>query len=143
MASRDLLCPSAQPTLPDAHAIGLVDHTMDEPEVAYLERPLPVTPELLESTAPVRPTEVFRFAAPCQTDKCGHWDGTDCGLVARVTQLLPVVSLVLPRCNVRGDCRWYHQSGRSACMRCPQVLTQNEDPSDSMRTAAAPPARGG
>lgn len=139
MAGRDLLCPSAQPTMPDAQAIGLVDHTLDVPEVGYLERPLPVTAELLESTAPVRPTEIFRFSAPCQTDACSHWDGTDCGLVTRITQLLPVVSLVLPRCNIRNDCRWFQQAGRAACTRCPQVLTQNEDPSDDMRTAAAPP----
>ena len=121
-----------------ARAFGLVDHACDQPTVGYLEETVDVTPALLELAGPLRPTEVFRFAAPCQTDACSHWNGADCRLVERIVELLPSVTLVLPPCQVRADCRWFAQAGRSACTRCPQVVTQDERPSDEMRRAAKP-----
>ena len=135
---RHLLCPSAQPQTPGAVAIGVVDHSQDSPEVGYLESPVPVTEDLLRLTGTVRPTEIFRFAAPCQTSACSHWSGRDCTLVGRIVKLIPPASLKLPTCRVRPECRWYAQSGRSACVRCPSVVTQNEDPDDAMREAATP-----
>jgi len=121
-----------------ARAIGVVVHCTEPPEVAYLERPLPVSDELLEMAVPLRPTEVFRFAAPCQKGSCGHWSGSDCNLARRIVRLLPQASIALPKCNIRTQCRWYAQEGRAACGRCPYVVTQNESPSDAMRTAALP-----
>jgi hypothetical protein len=132
------LCPSAQPELGNAVAFGLVDHTADPPEVAYLERPLPISDELLELAGPLKPTEIFRFAAPCQTSACSHWNGSACKLATRIVQLLPAAHSSLPRCNIRSACRWYAQEGRKACERCPLVVTQNEIPSDAMREAATP-----
>jgi len=121
-----------------AVAIGVVDHTADAPQVAYLERPLQVTAELLEMAQPLKPTEIFRFVAPCQTDACSHWNGSECELAMRVVQLIPAASLSLPRCHIRTRCRWYTQEGRTACERCPNIVTQNESPSDAMREAATP-----
>ena len=138
MALSSKLCPSAQPDLASAIAIGVVDHANESPEVAYLERPLPVSDELLELANPVQPTQVFRFAAPCQTGRCSHWSGTDCKLVTRIVRLVPAVTAELPRCNIRSECRWFAQEGRLACARCPLVVTQNELPSDVMREAAKP-----
>lgn len=131
-------CPSAQPNMDGAVAFGLVDHTGDEPTTAFLEQPVPVTPELLALAAPLQPTEVFRFSAACQQQRCSHWDGA-CTLVDRIVKLLPVSSLTLPPCRIRADCRWFAQHGREACRRCPQVVTQNGQPSDSMTEAARPP----
>jgi hypothetical protein len=136
-----LMCPSAQPETPSAVVLGVVDHTTSPPEVQYLDAPMPVTPELLALTEPVRPTEVYRFAAPCQEGACSHWSGHDCTLVTRLVQLVPVASLALPPCRIRGDCRWFHQSGREACRRCPLVVTHDAAPSDPMREAAAPVKR--
>lgn len=132
------LCPSAQPNMNGALAIGVIDHCGESPEVAYLERPLPVSRELLKMSRPLRPTEIFRFAAPCQERACSHWTGNECKLVKRIVRLLPEVSSTLPKCHVRSTCRWYAQEGRSACSRCPQVVTQNERPSRTMREAALP-----
>lgn len=132
------LCPSAQPEMAGAQAIGLIDHTLAEPEVQYLERPLPASPDLLALAHPLQPTEIFRFSAPCQTKACSHWSGERCKLATRIVQQLPAVISVLPRCHVRATCRWYAQEGKEACYRCPQVVTQNESPSDSMRDAALP-----
>jgi hypothetical protein len=136
--SRDLLCPSAQPDVVGAVAIGMVDHASDALEVAFLEKPLPASSDLLAMCGPIRPTEIFRFAAGCQTTACTHWDGQDCKLVDRIVRLVPAGSLVLPKCHIRNGCRWYAQAGREACSRCPQVITQNEQPTDSMREAASP-----
>lgn len=133
-----MLCPSAQPETAGALAIGVVDHTGSKPEVAYLERPLVVSEELLRSTRPLRPTEVLRFAASCQTSACAHWNGAVCNLATRIVTMLPPATSTLPKCNIRHDCRWYAQEGRAACARCPQVVTQNEQPSEEMREAALP-----
>jgi hypothetical protein len=135
---RDLLCPSAQPNMHGALAIGVVDHRRDPPEISYLEAPQPVTDDLLRMVEPIRPTEIFRFAAPCQTSACSHWSGSDCQLIDRVVKLIPVASLHLPTCRIRPECRWYAQAGRSACVRCSRVVTQNEDPDEAMRGAASP-----
>jgi len=39
----------------------------------------------------------------------------------------PVVS-ALPRCAIRPVCRWFRQEGRAACLRCPQVATEQAQP---------------
>ena len=117
---------------------GLVDHARIPPAVRYLEAPAPVTPDLLALSAPLRPTEIFRFAAPCQGGRCCHWSGSDCRLVTRIVELLPEADASLPHCGIRGACRWFEQGGAGACARCAGIVTQNEDPSDSMRLAAAP-----
>ena len=137
-AGSPLLCPSAQPDTAAAVVLGVVDHEASPPEVQYLDSPMPVTPELLALAGPVRPTEVFRFAASCQQGACSHWSGHDCSLVTRIVKLVPAASLALPPCRIRTDCRWFHQLGREACRRCPSVVTQNQEPSDAMREAATP-----
>jgi hypothetical protein len=134
----ELLCPSAQPTTPGAVAFGVVDHTGAAPEVAYLDAPVAVSDALLALAEPLQPTEVLRFASRCEGSACRHWTGAACSLAARIVERLPVASGELPRCTVRAACRWFAEQGRAACLRCPQVVTQNEAPSDAMRTAAEP-----
>jgi hypothetical protein len=121
-----------------AIAIGLVDHTDDVPSVAYFERPVAASQELLALSNPLPPTELFRFAAPCETSACSHWNGKSCKLAQRIVHLLPAITADLPKCHIRGSCRWYAQEGRHACFRCPQIVTQNEEPSETMREAALP-----
>ncbi|WP_263382938.1 hypothetical protein [Granulicella arctica] len=131
-----LMCPSAQPEMMNSRVLGVVGGTLEAPALAYLNQFLPVTDELLEMTQPAKPTQVMRFAAPCQEKLCSHFDGKDCGLVTRIVQILPAVTEALPPCLIRIDCRWFQQAGRSACQRCPQVVTQIDEPTDSMRMAA-------
>jgi hypothetical protein len=99
----------------------------------------PVTADLVALAAPVRPTEVFRFAAPCVGHACAHFAGGDCGLVQRAVRRLPVVTSALPPCRIRPDCRWWQQEGVAACMRCPQVVTTLRTPSETERDVATPP----
>jgi hypothetical protein len=100
---------------------------------------VPVTGELLDLARPVTPPEVFRFAAPCMKAGCVHFQGNACSLAARVVQLLPEVTDKIPRCAIRPSCRWWRQEGVAACYRCPQVVTENYNPSDEMQAAAKPP----
>lgn len=136
-----LSCPSAPAEIPGAVAFGVIDYTSAPPQVMYLEQPVPVDETLLELAAPLDPREVFRFGAPCQTDRCSHWSGHDCQLVERITKLVPIASLVTPPCQIRPSCRWYAQVGRSACMRCPHVVTKDERPTLAMRDAATPESK--
>jgi hypothetical protein len=65
-STRPVLCPSAQPAMAGSMAFGVVTGTAEEPRVAWIEKPVPVTGDLLALTGPVPPTQVLRFSAPCQ-----------------------------------------------------------------------------
>ena len=131
-----LLCPSAPPELPGSRVLGVVTGTAEAPEVAYLDEYLPVDEQVLALAGTAKATQVLRFAAPCQQEKCSHFDGTNCNLVTRVVQMLPQVVDILPACLIRGTCRWFAQEGREACRRCPQVVTYVDDPTEQMRITA-------
>ncbi|SRR5258708_382083 len=131
-----LMCPSAQPDMAGSRVLGVVGGTMEAAQVAYLNESLPVTSELLASTAPLKPTEVFRFVARCEGKACRHFDGANCNLATRIVQILPAVVDALPACLIRQACRWYQQEGRAACMRCPQVVTESFQPSEEFLRAA-------
>jgi len=138
MEPNHLLCPSALPEMPEGRLFGVMGGTATEPRLMYLDQPAPVTESLLSLAGPVKPTEVFRLAAPCVESKCCHFDGQDCRLVTRIVQILPAVVDSLPACTIRKECRWFQQEGRAACMRCPQVVTLNCAASEEMVRAAAP-----
>jgi hypothetical protein len=115
---------------------GVVRGSADKPQAAYLVEPQPVTKELLEMAAPVKPTEVFRIAGPCAGCACRHFDGSNCQLARRIVNLLPAVVSTLPPCRLRPSCRWWRQEGRAACMRYPQIVTESE-PRDKLVVEAS------
>ena len=133
-----VLCPSAQPEWEGSQVIGVMTGTADKPQMAYLDKPQSVTEQLLELAKPVSPTEVFRFSAPCACSGCGHYatEESKCRLAEKVVRWTPTVTEQLPVCAIRADCRWWKQEGRPACLRCPQMVTNNLKPTDEMRRAA-------
>ena len=131
-------CPSAQPGQEGAFAFGIVGGTVGERRVGYLEGRVPVTDELLALAGPVKPTEVFRFGAPCAGGGCSHFDGSDCRLATKLVQLMPPASKALPACQLRPDCRWWQQEGKNACFRCPVIITDCYNPSEGQKLAADP-----
>jgi hypothetical protein len=137
-SARSSLCPSAQPDWEEATVFGVVGGTEESPRVSYLVEPQAASPELLALTHPVKPTEVLRIAAPCAGHGCQHFDGTHCQLVARTIIHLEAVTEKLPACSIRPSCRWWQEQGKAACMRCPQVITDNVIFSEPLLLAATP-----
>ncbi len=132
------LCPSARPEPGESFVFGIIGGTVAEPRVDYLKQPQPITDELIAKVSPVTPGEVFRTASTCATKDCQHFDGQDCRLAMRVVQQLPTVVDELPPCSIRRDCRWWNQEGKAACMRCPQVITDNYNASELAIQVATP-----
>jgi hypothetical protein len=132
------MCPSARPGMPGCVVFGVVAGADARPLLDYLAKPLPVSEEVLALAGPVSPIEIFRFAAPCAEHGCRHFDGSDCRLAERVVQLMPAVVEGVPPCPIRPACRWWQQEGKDACLRCPQIISENFDPSELLRLVAEP-----
>lgn len=132
------LCPSSRPEPGNSVVFGIISGSVTEPKVAYLKQPQPVTQELIAKASPITPAEIFRTASPCAAKGCQHFDGQDCRLAMRIVEKLPSVVEELPPCSIRRDCRWWQQEGKSACMRCPQVVTDNYNPSALIAEVSKP-----
>lgn len=135
--AKTLLCPSAQPNISGATAFGVIGSNGGIPTVNYLSEELAVTGDLLRMCQPVSPTEVFRFAAPCQGTKCQHFDGQDCRLVGNLVQIAPARK-DLPHCSIRPNCRWFAQQGDASCAVCPDIITTYYHPPAELDRAAVP-----
>ncbi|MBF2065172.1 MAG: nitrogen fixation protein [Calothrix sp. C42_A2020_038] len=132
------LCPSARPESSDGLVFGVVGGTVTAPRVSYLKQKLPITDELIAKASPVTPAEIFRTAASCATSNCQHFDGKDCRLAMQIVDKLPAVVEELPPCSIRRDCRWWQQEGYQACIRCPQIVTDQYSASENLRQAVDP-----
>ncbi|OUL31096.1 nitrogen fixation protein [Nostoc sp. 106C] len=139
-AEKTTLCPSARPEPENSVVFGLISGTVAEPRVAYLKQPQTLTDELIAKASPVTPAEIFRTASPCAIKGCQHFDGQDCRLATRIVEKLPAIAEELPPCAIRRDCRWWQQEGKAACMRCPQVITDNYNASELAIEVAMPTA---
>jgi hypothetical protein len=123
-------CPSAQPEHEEARIYGVVAGEPGRPRVAFLTGTRPVTPDLLALAGDAKPTQIFRIAAPCANGGCLHFAEGACSLAQRVVAVMPPVVAGLPACQIRRSCRWFHQEGKAACFRCPQVITEPGNASD-------------
>lgn len=124
-----VFCPSAQPELGRSMLIGVVDKSRDGDFVSYLPKPAAITDGTIVAFtgSPIQATQLFRFAAPCEKSGCRNWSGSSCGVAQRVVQILPAVVNALPDCKLRPSCRWFRQEGQPACLRCPQIVTDDPD----------------
>ena len=135
---KKLLCPSARAESDNSVVFGVIAGTADEPQVHYFNQSQPVTEETFSVASPVTPTEIFRISANCAEKDCQHFNGYNCQLIERIVEHLPEVTETLPPCSIRRDCRWWQQEGKSACMRCPQVVTDHYNSSQLARQVAKP-----
>lgn len=134
-------CPSAQPEMEGVAVFAIVHGTSAEPRAAYLDRLIPLTPEIAATAAPVHPSEVFRMSAPCAASGCQHFGNGQCSLAERLVHLAPAVVANAPPCPLRASCKWWLQEGVEACLRCPQVVTHMYGASTALVEAATPVAR--
>jgi hypothetical protein len=125
----------------DIQVLGVISRDAEEPQLAYLDQPLPAEEETLALAAPLDVSQVFRLSARCEEKKCTHFDGRDCQLAVRIARMLPEVVDYLPACNIRPDCRWFRQEGRAACVRCPQIVTGTPEGDGRMKEVAGVPPR--
>lgn len=117
-------CPSARAE-PGALLIGVVG-------ADGIVQPIPTRLEIdaefvdLASKAGV-PEARFRFAGRCVEGKCKQWTGNSCGVIEKVLTGMVDQNVApaenLPRCAIRGSCRWYSQRGADACRACVYVVT--------------------
>lgn len=131
-------CPSSQPEVEGAAVFAIIEGSSAEPRAAYLDRLVPLTPEIVAGTASIHPAEVFRLSAPCAAQACRHFDNERCGLVNRLVQLVPSVVSSPPACVLRPSCLWWLQEGIAACLRCPQVVTHMYGATPPLIQAATP-----
>ena len=116
------LCPSAT-AQEGALLLGVVG---PDQSVQFLSEPEPMTADLTEAvTAIDHPEQHFRFANRCVKSGCSQWQSGRCGvidLVMSVNQHL-AEPVALPHCAIRAQCRWYKQTGPTACSVCPFIIT--------------------
>jgi hypothetical protein len=133
-----LHCPSTQATEPEAFIFGAVIGPPEARRIGYLTEVQPITERLLDLAGPLKPGQVFRSASPCIGNACKHYDGTGCKLAERVASLLDPVVNALPNCQIRLTCRWFRQEGRAACLRCPQIITDEYGTVEEYRRVGDP-----
>jgi hypothetical protein len=85
---------------------------------------------------PLLPPRFFASPLPVSAQAVCISEEDTCHLAERIVAELRSVTERLPRCSVRPHCRWWLQEGRSACARCPQIVTDNYNASEEMRNAA-------
>lgn len=120
----NLICPSA-PCKEGALLLGVVQ---SDGCVGFIPQPLRITQEFIDKARRGRPPEKrFRFANQCAKSGCKQWTGDRCGVIDRVLDFSSAIetNAELPECAIRASCRWHQQHGGSACMVCPNVVTDS------------------
>jgi hypothetical protein len=123
-ASGPKSCPSARAE-PGALLIGIVGADgMVQPIPTRLE----IDADFVERARQGGPPEArFRFAGRCVEGKCAQWTGNSCGVIEKVLTGMADQNVKaadnLPRCAIRGTCRWFSQRGKAACLACAFVVT--------------------
>jgi len=125
LPATELTCPSAR-CKEGAIFLGVFGQ---DGRLGYLTPRMTVDADFVEQVQLARAPEArFRFAQPCIEHECAHWAGSDCGLINQVINASSVRMTasqrggVLPHCAIRTSCRWYAQTGCTACAVCPSVV---------------------
>ncbi len=138
MSTEGLLCPSAPWDAEGGKVFGVVGGTVEAPKVMFLKQLLPPSQELQDKLGGVNPEEVYRVAAPCTGSGCAHHDGASqrCGLVGKIVKDVDQAYQEYATCGIRASCVWWAQEGAKACVRCPQIATRNQVPSEQVARAS-------
>ena len=122
-------CPSAQPFMDNAQLLGIFEtNQKGVRQLSYINEKCAVAENTLLKYELTDLTSNLRFSAGCEESQCKHFDGEKCKLAQRIVQKMSPVSESLPPCIIRKSCRWFHQEGKAACFRCPQVQTYVNNP---------------
>ncbi len=119
-----LLCPSA----PCDSGVLLVGIALKNGRIAYAAERLELSDEFVAVAQQTgAPETMFRFASPCRKNGCGQWKEDRCSVIDVVLTANEhlAVSGELPNCSIRPHCRWYGQTGASACAVCSSLITDS------------------
>lgn len=119
-------CPSA----PATAGAGLLGVLGPDGRIHNLRTPMSVDADFLSAAKAAGPPEArMRFTGTCQTSGCTQWTGTRCGVIDRAMAALQPPALQapaqpdLPPCTIRASCRWFAQTGPTACPTCALIVT--------------------
>lgn len=117
MKKQHLACPSATNSS-GASLFGVVNA---KGVVTFLPQKVELTEELITLGNQNGPAESqFRYTSRCAESGCNQWTGTACGVIKKLKELdLSEFEQKVQRCPIKGECRWFHQEGLSACKICP------------------------
>ena len=131
----ELLCPSARCEA-GAILLGVVG---SDSRVGFIRPLMTIDEQFVEAARRARaPEKRFRFAQPCVAEDCRHWHNSRCGVADAATKRKEAAARPLPACSIRPSCRWFSQSGASACAACPYVVTDVTGALVHRADAAAP-----
>lgn len=117
------LCPSYRPE-PGARILAV---ETEAGVLAYLDEAVELDEEAARRLNEAEEARKhLRLVGPCLESKCGQWAQDRCGVVGKVQDQLVAASRLtrLPPCKIRSSCRWFSQSGRTACEVCAEVRTE-------------------
>jgi hypothetical protein len=106
--------------------------------LGYVAPPMTIDADFVSRARRGRtPESRFRFAEPCAEGRCAQWTGDRCGLIDELLES-PGGSAAarerptdrLPRCGIRGSCRWFAQRAADACRICPLVVRTPREPGE-------------
>lgn len=126
-APAPILCPSSR-CQPGAILLGIV---LSDGSVAFAKDRIAVDGAFVENARQGRaPESRFRFSTPCASSGCQQWTGNRCGVIDSVLDQVGRTGLAdsLPECSIRGQCRWFDQSGSRACSICDRIVTETRPP---------------
>lgn len=114
-------CPSA-PATPGAGLLGVLG---PDGQIHNLRTAMQVDADFLNAAKAAGPPEArMRFTGTCQTSGCKQWTGSRCGVIDRAMAALePPPRTELPPCTIRATCRWFAQTGPTACPTCALIIT--------------------
>jgi hypothetical protein len=117
-----IFCPSWQ-CEKGATLLGIV---LADGSVAFAKNRIIIDENFVEAARQGRsPEKRFRFSGTCRQAGCIQWKGDRCGVIDRVMeeQTPRKASATIRECLIRPNCRWHLQAGDSACLACPDVIT--------------------
>ncbi len=122
-----------------ARPIGIISGTAEQTRIAFFKKSTLSGFPWREQFSTLDATQILRFAARCEKQRCCHFDGEHCSLGARIRRELPPVVDELPACSIRANCRWFAEQGRDVCLRCPQIVSMIPAADSAMNRIAMVP----
>ena len=124
MPDPDRTCPSAR-CAPGNQLLGVKG---SDGHVRHLRSSMTIDADFVETaSAHGKPEARMRFSSPCATSGCAQWTGSRCGVIDHVLEHLEAARVPLanslPLCPIRASCRWFDQTGETACRACSMVIT--------------------